>query len=247
MTNEKANLTSSSKSGPKLSRPMPTVADFVAYGVPERFAFAMLNQLTKSESCPRYNEWLEFCISTAYKIHGNSIPEKGFIVYGPPGLGKTHGLMALARCAIKHRWSRRGFINRSNDPCDATFSARDRGPYAGIVLWRDFILKCDRYRKTMNASEYDDPTIEVETADLIFIDDFSVKVTDGVIDIPATWQVDIAARIADILYRRAPHRFALFVTSNNTPQEMIDAWGKFTIDRLRALTEGFAIHGKSYR
>lgn len=213
-------------------------SDFLKWGIPERYLSARFKDLRLHDGNRKF---ILAAQRHAYTFRQGQVPPKGFCVLGPKGTGKTHVLCCVAKAAIANKWRVRGWVKPPVLPTEHLIDGGDE-----IVFWKwpMLLYAIDRSRRLRTGT---DPLRETAWSDRIFVDDFTVRVVHGNADSPYNWQQEAAFVLFDILWDRQPGTFSLYITTNNTPDEMADAWGDQSMDRLRAITEAYMITGGSER
>lgn len=196
--------------------------------IPERYRNAKLSDLQGNTG---NNLFLQEVKKQIEQFAAKQRPEKGIFVYGSPGNGKTHAIMTLARSI---EW-----INKENARANDMHSFTPDLFTMSVVKFRDLLRSVAQSWK-----EGGSPVQEAAGADVVIVDDLTVRAERGNANSPYQWAYEATNELIDTVWDRCG---LLYVTSNNSRIELAAAFGDPFFDRIAGLCEVIENKDKSHR
>lgn len=195
-------------------------------GIPERYLNASLQNPKPGQEKP---------LEHAKTLYTGQIPDKGLFIYGSGGTGKSHSLYCMAKSWVKGELERAGAKN---------------------LILHDFKVIKFRWlihefnRRTFHKSKGDEDIVdlieELCRCRVLFIDEMTIRVDGYATESPYRWAYEAMNALVDTWWDSRTNG-GLYITSNNTAQELAQAFSLPFMDRIRGMCEPIEMNGESLR
>ena len=168
-------------------------------------------------------------------------PKRGILYMGSAGTGKSYAMYACARNAIY-------YAQKTSNNGTAIFDGDHRENERKVT-----IMKFRTLLETFHKNTFDrggDDVIDTISALCeswcLFIDDMTVRLKNQASESQYLWAYEAVNALADAWWDKGQPG-GLYITTNNTVEELADAFGTPLVDRLRGICERIELQGGSKR
>ncbi len=178
----------------------------------------------------------------------DSAPDKGIFVYGTQGVGKSLCMYSIAKqCLLfchQQREAELAKARKGEDWFEQTDNAKIQSvsDRVGILRFREFLQGI-----TQNHFDIIGEIDKLCAKRFVFLDDMTVrKDQTGNPESPYRWAYDAVNELVNRIWDEG-EQTKIYVTSNNTPEELAIAFGDWCMDRFRGICVPIHVVGPSFR
>lgn len=177
------------------------------------------------------------------ELASGKLPERGILYMGPAGTGKSYAMYCVARCAGRATFN--GYAGNGTVIYDSDRPRMRPSKTVAVIKFRTLLQLF--HAGTFNRGE--------NIADIItslcenwclFIDDMTVRTQNQAAESPYRWAYEAVNALADTWWDKSQSG-GLYITTNNSKQELADAFGTPLMDRIRGLCDRVELSGASKR